>query len=302
MEQVPSFNVSKTLIDPIALSQKTESLVMQGNKRKYFRFGTTPDYKTGIATAYAAGCNLRCVFCGAHETRDDPGLAKDFYAPEDVFRILSDIIATKPRIDKMRITDGEPTIGFRHLLELIELVEKSGNNLFVLETNGLLLGNEPDYIKELSRFKKLFVRVSLKAGTPEGFSTKTGMIPEAFDLPFEAIRKLREHRIDFGVSAMSADPRFMDPLERISLITRLGEIDPALVMRMQEEMTILFPTALKRLKAHKWKIKHDNLPFFVKGPLQKYLQISYQPMTSLSKRKISWRHTLKNILQLRHGI
>jgi len=290
------------LFDPIELSRKLESLVIQGNKRKYLRFGTTPDYKTGIATGYAVGCNLRCVFCGAHETREDHELAKGFYTPEEVFNILSNICDSKPGIDKFRISDGEPTIGFGHLLELLELNEKSKYNLFVVETNGLILGNNEDYIKELSKFKKIFVRVSLKAGTPEQFSKITGAVPEAFMLPFQAIRKLKEYNINSSVSAMTADPRFMDPLERISLITRLGEIDPKLVLRLEEEMTILFPTALKRLKAKGWQANHKNLPFFLRGPLGKYLQISYEPLSSLKKRKISWRFTLKNILQLRHGI
>ena len=302
MEQNSSPFGTLKFFDPISLSKKTESLVMKGNKRKYIRFGTTPDYKTGIATGYAVGCNLRCVFCGANETREDLDLVKDFYSPEEVFKILSRIIEKKPRIDKMRISDGESTIGFHHLLELIELAEQSSLRMFVIETNGLILGHDENLIKELSKFKKIYVRVSLKAGTPEEFSRKTGAIPDAFELPFEAVRKLREYGVDFGVSAMTADPRFMDPLERISLISRLGSIDPKLVLRLEEEMTILFPTAKKRLNSYGWETRHSKLPFFLRGPWGKYFQISYEPLNRLKKQKVSFHHTLKNILQLRHGI
>ena len=239
------------LFDPIELSKKTESIVIQGNKRKYLRFGTTPDYGTGIATGYAMGCNLRCVFCWANETRDNLDLAKGFYSPAEVFEKLSEIANRNPRIDKVRLSNGEPTIGREHLLELLDLVEGSSIKKFVIESNGILLGNDESYIKDLLKFKKTFIRVSLRAGTPEEFSRKTGAIPESFMLPFQAIRKLHEYKANYGVSAMSRDPRFMDPLERISLITRLGEIDPSIVLRMQEEVTYLHPVSerlLKRIK------------------------------------------------------
>lgn len=295
-------HVTDKLFDPLELTRKTEKQVTQGNKRKYLRFGTTPDYRTGIATGYAAGCNLRCAFCWANETRDDLDLAKDFYSPEEVFDILSEIIAKNPGIDKMRISDGESTIGREHLLGLIELCERSDLNLFVVETNGINLGNDESFVKDLASFKKVFVRVSLKAGTPEAFSRKTGAVPESFELPFQAIRYLKKYGMDFGVSAMSADPRFMDPLERISLITQLGNIDPALVLRLEEEMTILFPTTSKRLSKKGWNILHDHVPFYLRGPLRKYVQISYEPVYSLKKQKVSLRHTMKNLIQLRHGI
>jgi len=42
--------------------------------------------------------------------------------------------------------------------------------LFILETNVILLGADRDYVKGLSRFKKVHIRVSLKAGTTEDFT------------------------------------------------------------------------------------------------------------------------------------
>ncbi len=292
----------KKFHDPVELAAKTEKIVCKGNKRRYLRFGTTPDYGTGVATGYTAGCNFRCMFCWASETRDDPEIAKSFYSPEDVFKILYEIVKKHPKIDKARISDGEPTIGRDHLLELIELVEKSDINKFYLETNGTLLGNDETYVRALSKFRKLVVRVSLKGGTPEAFSRLTHAVPEAFELPFQAIRNLYKYNIDFGVAAMSGDPRFMDPLERISLIAKLGTIDPALVLKLEEEMTILFPTALKRLKAEGWSNNNIKLPFYLRGILRKYVQFSYEPIRSFTKMKISKKNTIKNIIQLRHGI
>ncbi|HHJ10640.1 MAG TPA: radical SAM protein [Bacteroidetes bacterium] len=290
------------LIDPIELAKKTENVVCRGNKRKYLRFGTTPDYKTGVATGYAVGCNLRCVFCWAHETRDNNELVRDFYSPREVFDILHEIIGRNPKIDKIRISDGEPTLCRDHLMELIEITEKSDVGQFVLETNGILFGYDENYVKDLSAFKKIYVRLDLKAGTPEAFSKKTGAIPEAYEYPFQAIRHLMKYGINFGVAAMSADPRFMDPLERVGLITRVGEIDPALVLRLEEEMTVLVPTAKKRLNAYGWKAGKVKYPFYVIGPLRKYVQVSYMPIKSLKKQKVNFGFLLKNLIQLKHGI
>ncbi len=292
----------KKLHDPIELAARTEKVVCRGNKRRYLRFGTTPDYGTGVATGYAAGCNLRCIFCWASETRDDLEIAKTFYSPEEVFNILSEIVKKNPKIKQARISDGEPTIGRDHLLELIELVERSDISKFYLETNGILLGNDETYVRDLSRFRKLVVRVSLKGGTPESFSRITHAVPEAFDLPYQAIRNLLKYKVALDVAAMSGDPRFMDPLERISLIVKLGAIDPALVLKLQEEFTILFPTTKKRLLAEGWSHNNIKLPFYLRGPLRKFVQVSYEPVRSIMKMKISKKNTIKNIIQLRHGI
>ena len=292
----------KSLIDPIELAKKTENAVCRGNQRKYLRFGTTPDYKTGVATGYAVGCNLRCVFCWAHETRDNNELARDFYSPGEVFNKLQAILERHTGMDKIRISDGEPTLCRDHLMELIEITEKSDVGQFVLETNGILLGYDESYVRDLSAYKKIYVRIDLKAGTPEAFSKKTGAIPEAYEYPFQAIRNLIKHGIHFGVAAMSADPRFMDPLERVGLITRLGEIDPSLVLRLEEEMTVLVPTARKRLNAYGWEAGKVKYPFYVIGPLRKYVQVSYMPIKLLKKQKVDYGFSLKNLIQLRHGI
>ncbi len=302
MENIKIPCATGKLFDPIELSEKTESIVIRGNKRKYLRFGTTPDYGTGIATGYAMGCNLRCVFCWANETRDNLDLAKDFYSPAEVFEKLSEIINRNPRIDKVRLSNGEPTIGREHLLELLDLVEGSKIKMFVVESNGILLGNDESYIDDLLKFKKVYIRVSLKAGTPQEFSRKAGAIPETFMLPFQAIRKLHESKANYSVSAMSLDPRFMDPLERISLITRLGEIDPSIVLKMQEEVTYLLPVSQRLLERIGWETNYKNLPFFLRGIIKKYLQITYKPISSLSHHRISIKQTLRNFKHLRHGI
>lgn len=187
------------LFDPIDLAARTEKIVCRGNTRRYLRFGITPDYRTGVATGYNAGCNIRCIFCAASHTRDNPDMANRFYSPEEVFQILYEIVKKHRRINVVRISDGEPTIGREHLLELIEHVERSDVRKFYLETNGTLLGNDESYVRDLSRFRKVVVRVSLKGGTPETFSKIAGSVPEAFELANPYIAAVRPDRINVKV-------------------------------------------------------------------------------------------------------
>lgn len=116
-----------------------------------------------------------------------------------------------------------------------------------METNGILLGNEENYVEEISRFEKIHIRVSLKAGTPETFMQKTGGGPEAFELPFMAIKYMLQHGVSFHVAGMMDDPRIVTREERKSLARKLEEIHPALVRDFEGEVVDPYQSALKRL-------------------------------------------------------
>jgi uncharacterized Fe-S cluster-containing radical SAM superfamily protein len=288
--------------DPVRLANKIEALVCEGNKRRYSRFGSTINYQTAIATGYAVGCCLRCIYCWASKSRDCLMESYSFYSPQEAFERLADI-AQQKKLNQLRISDGESTIGKTHLLELLELMERSKFKRFIVETNGIILGNDRDYIKSLSRFNKIFVRVSLKAGTAADFTHKTGAIQEAFELPFLAIRYLKAAGIPLWVSAMSADPRFMSPLERISLIGKLAEIDASLALNLEEEMVVLYPETRQRLEAIGWEFRGRQLHKLQKIPwLRQILQVSYCPVSKLSNTRISKIYTKKAIRELYHGI
>jgi len=134
-------------------------------------------------------------------------------------------------------------------------VEPSTFPLFILETNGILFGVDKDYVKRVSKFTKPHVRVSLKAGTPEDFTRKTGGKPEAFEIPFQAIRNLMDCNVSFHVAAMSADPRIMTQEERENLVKKLVEIDPRLLLSLEEEVMDPYNTTLERLKFAGWKVR-----------------------------------------------
>lgn len=187
-----------------------------------------------------------CIFCWVGLGREHPEKYGKFHSPEEAFCELSRG-ARKYRTEKLRISGAEPTLGKEHLLCLLEQVERSTFKLFILETNGIYFGIDESYVKEVSKFKKAHIRVSLKAGTPEDFTRKTGARAEAFELPFQAIRNLIKHKASFHVAAMSADPRIMSPNERVELAAKLWSISPDFVKGLEEEVVDPYKTTLLRL-------------------------------------------------------
>ena len=159
------------------------------------------------------------------------------------------------RTKKIRVSGAEPTLGKQHLLGLLELVEGSDFDLFILETNGIKFGTDRDYVRAISRFKKVHVRVSLKAGTPEAFVRKTGAMPDGFEIPFKAIRHLLDRGVSFHVAGMLDDPRIVEPRERAELARKLVEIDPKLVIAFEGEVIDPYDTTLARLKAAGLKLE-----------------------------------------------
>jgi uncharacterized Fe-S cluster-containing radical SAM superfamily protein len=232
--------------DPLELARQTEEIVCQGDRRKYTKFRCVGAYG-GIATGFACGCCLRCIFCWVHWSRDFPEEHGRFYSPAEVFNQISHI-ARKKRVSQLRISGAEPTIGKSHLLGVLDKVENSPFQLFILETNGILIGADPDYARQIARFSKVHTRISVKAGTPGAFTRKTGAVAESFDLPFKGIRNLMEAGASFHIAAMTADPRVLDRYERQSLLERLESIDPALVKNLEEEVVTPYPTAVGRLR------------------------------------------------------
>ncbi len=201
----------------------------------------------GIATAYAVGCPLRCIFCWVDDSREYPEKRGRFYTPG---ALVDTLIQSSKRkgIKKARISGAEPTLCKEHLLQVLPLVEDSPFEVFMLETNGILFGADAGYVQNIAPFNKVHVRVSLKAATPEGFQQRTGALGEHYLLPFQAIEYLKEADVSFHVAAMT-DSRLMSPDERKLLIKKLNGIDPKLAANLEEEVCDPYPSTLSRLDA-----------------------------------------------------
>ena len=241
MKEYPRLFTSESEpFDPLELAKETEKIVTrpgpEGLERKYTGIYCAPVYG-GIATGYASGGCLRCIYCWGNWSRDFPEKFGKFYSPievaQELFKAAKEGITARGwerfkqlKINKLRLSGCEPTIGKEHLLSVLENVMDSKYPLFILETNGILFGADKDYVTQLKPFaKKLYVRVSFKAATPEGFTQRTGAKGDFYELPFTAFKHLLGANIDARAAAMT-DPSVMPPKEKKILIKKLSEIDP----------------------------------------------------------------------------
>ncbi|RLE60259.1 MAG: molybdenum cofactor biosynthesis protein MoaA [Thermoprotei archaeon] len=239
--------VNSKPFDPIQLAKQTERIVCRGDARKYTAFYATGVYG-GIATGYIVGCCLRCYFCWTSFSRDFPEFFGKFFKAERVMELLRST-ARKYGVNKVRISGGEPTLCKHHLLKLLENFQETDLKIFILETNGILLGADRDYVRRISTFDRVHVRVSLKAGDPAAFTKRTGAIQKAFYLPFKAIENLLDYNVSFHVAAMT-DPRIMPKHERRTLLEILAEIDPVVAANLEEELCDPYEATLVRKAAY----------------------------------------------------
>jgi len=241
-------------INPLKLSEEIRGIVCKTiddiELRKYFRFRGGRWYG-GVATADCVGCCLKCVFCWGHLTRDNPREHGKFYTPLQVFSQITKI-AEKRGYNKTRVSGGEPTISRDHLLQLLELVDQT-NYMFILETNGILIGADKTYAQQLSKYDNLYVRVSIKGCTPEEFSKLTGASPEDFSLQLKSLENL----LDAGVACHSAVMlSFSTKESMVKLLEELREIDKGLPNQVEEEYVILYPHVKKLLRRNNiWPFK-----------------------------------------------
>ncbi|UCG90337.1 MAG: radical SAM protein, partial [Candidatus Heimdallarchaeota archaeon] len=232
-----------------------------GLERKYVGIYSAPVYG-GIATGYAVGCCLRCTYCWGNWSRDFPEKFGTFYSSkrlaEELFK-AADAGITAPgwqrfkdiKVGKLRLSGSEPTLGKEHLLALLPYVMKTKYPLFILETNGIILGTDKNYVKQLAKFKdKIYVRVSFKAAIPQTFTQLTGAIGKYYDLPFKALKFLLDEGIYARAAAMT-DSNVMSKEERTKLIRMLDEIDPSAnySSTLEEEQIDAYDTTFNRLKA-----------------------------------------------------
>lgn len=233
--------MSNRMFDPLILTKETERAVVRGDMRRYYRFRPARFYG-GVSTADCVGCCLRCVFCWSWREVSRPWAFGAFHSPESVAeRLVS--IARSRGYRQIRVSGNEPTIGREHLLRVLDGIPE--DMLFILETNGMLIGADMSYARALSEYPNLHVRVSLKGASEGEFSKLTGAVPEAFGLQLKAL----EHLVRSGVKAHPACMvSFSSPEAVDSLRGRLERIRPSFGEFEVEEL-ILYPHVAQRLTA-----------------------------------------------------
>ncbi|MGY5871209.1 MAG: radical SAM protein [Candidatus Thorarchaeota archaeon] len=245
-------------VDPIALSEMTRRIVCKTSDgvplRKYTRFYAVGVYG-GIVTAYSVGCNYRCTFCWVDWSRDWPEKYGEFYSPSVVYGELRQIMKVQA-LRRARISGAEPTLCPEHILGVLEHVHRDREefDLFVIESNGVVLSQDQDLVENLSRYASTdtntvgHVRLSIRGGLPEPFEEKTGCQGKFVELPFIAAQHLWDANISFHV-AVVVDPRFTTEEEKQVIYDKLSDIDRTVRENVEEEYLDPYPHALVRLRA-----------------------------------------------------
>jgi len=235
--------------DPVTRHEAIEKLVVRDiggiQERKYWRFRFDRWYG-GIVTADAVGCGLVCKFCWVSDVvMFKPTEIGKFYSPSTVAKILLDM-ANKRGLRQLRVSGGEPTIGRRHLLQLLDHL--AGQPLvFILETNGILIGNDPQYVKDLSKYRFLHVRVSLKGCNEEEFAMLTGAKPEGFLLHLRALENLVRAGVKCNPAVMVS---FSTEESLRDLTRRLRDISPRLARDLESEELLLYPQVQRKIEKY----------------------------------------------------
>jgi len=153
-------------------------------------------------------------------------------------------------LTQLRVSGGEPTIGKRHLLQLLDNL-KDRQLSFILETNGILIGHDIGYAKDLAKHPSLHVRVSLKGCNEKEFTMLTNAKPEDFRLQLKALENLVEAGVKCHLAVMTS---FSQEESLKQLIQRLRSISQKLAENLETEELILYPSVKRKILKHglKW--------------------------------------------------
>ena len=245
--------------DPVERHRHIEKAVTRarigGDLRKYYRFRHDQGFG-GIITADCAGCGLTCKFCWERKESTlegrDPG---EFLSPvETAERILS--LLKEHKVRQARISGGEPTIGRPHLFPFLNVFQHKRVRV-ILETNGILIGEDESYAQELALYPFVHVRVSLKGCTEEEFARLTGADPAGFHLQLSALRYLKKA----GVSAHPAVMVSFSGREELDhLYNAIWKIDPIMHSEIEEEQVILYPHVEEKLRRAGLQYRSAHVP------------------------------------------
>ena len=233
---------------PLELGEAMEKIVVDGNRRKYVQLGRSLRFYGGTTSATEVGCNLRCKFCFSDKPVWKPASTGRFYSPQEVFDGLVKN-ARRNGHQTISASASEGTLGRQHLFELLDLVEES-EFVYILETNGMTLGADPEFAQQLARYKNLHVRVSLKGANEGEYHTLTGAKRSSYALPFRAL----QHLIVAGVSCNACVMASFSSGESLEqLHKRLHELHPGILKSLETEHITLFPKVRERL--HRYELQ-----------------------------------------------
>jgi uncharacterized Fe-S cluster-containing radical SAM superfamily protein len=187
------------MFDPLQRSKKVEQIVMQGDKRRYYRFRFA-DFYGGIITGDQVGCSLCCAYCYAYSRNLNPTKSGTFYDPSEVAGKLLGL-AEKHDCDQFRVSGAEPILGRASALHLAGVIRRVDGH-FTIETNAIMIGADPTLIDILKPLPNVHVRLCIKAHNGLDFERITGAKADGFAYQLMAVEALRQARISHTIAVM----------------------------------------------------------------------------------------------------
>lgn len=267
--------------DPIEIANKIEHSLVQDGKRFFgeFMIEESADKKVLVANAYSCGCNVNCYYCASLMKDYGEGYVPDlnlkyikevefkmgYYSPNELLdRFLAMVgeVKNNPNIYHNReitqfaILDCETTIGMKYIFDFLEElhnynIANNGKYVFVIFTNGIILGNDTKLIEKLGKYKEsVALRFSIKAGNREEFGKRLDINPNYYQCPYRAIEKCIELGMDCQIAVlndlaiMSAE-EFIDIKKQLSWCGYKGSI--------LEEKLVMSRGCVRRIELHKKK-------------------------------------------------
>lgn len=202
-------------------------------------------------TLFLPGCNLACVHCWAGTDRETPGTAGGWMSWSAMRATLRRFRA-RNRLgvptDRVRLSGGEPVLSER-FFDLLEGLLRLPGQVYV-ETNGTWLGRHSGTLARLASLRgRVFLKVSLKAGTAEQFERLTGTSADAWEAAWDCVAGLHRLGIPFDCNALTGAPELFTTAERRALLERLRGIAPELAGRLEEETLTRYPATVRRMAA-----------------------------------------------------
>jgi uncharacterized Fe-S cluster-containing radical SAM superfamily protein len=189
------------MIDPIQRAQEVERIVIRDNRRRYYKI-THNFFYGSIVSAYTVGCILRCIYCWNYRKNQNPHKFGRFLLPDQVAKKINEL-SKKHRTVQARITGGEPILGEASTIHLVKIIEKVRVHKFLVETNGVILGYNPDLLEYFEHLKDVVVfRVAVKGYDYSNFQLITDAVGTALDYTFNCIKELSKRKFQFWVCAM----------------------------------------------------------------------------------------------------
>lgn len=116
--------------------------------------GLCPDHEQHSCLALIDvndACNLTCPVCFS-----DSSPQRTMHRPlEEIERMMDALVASEGEPDLLQLSGGEPTI-HPQILEIIAAAKRRPIRHVMLNTNGIRLAQEPEFVKALAQFKPGF--------------------------------------------------------------------------------------------------------------------------------------------------